>query len=57
MVAVAVLNVLAVFGNEAVVVIKVLLVMGEELLSVTIAEMFVAVREVEVMIGVRDLGV
>lgn len=61
MVAVAVLNVLVVLGNEIVAVIKVLLVVGEELLSVTVAEMFMAVREgvidVDVIIGVRDLVV
>lgn len=58
--AVAVLNVLAVGGNEAVVVIE-KLVTGEELLLVTVAEMFVAVRErvieVEVITGLRGLGV
>lgn len=58
--AVAVLNVLAVGGNEAVVVIE-KLVTGEELLWVTVAEMFAAVRkgviEAEVITGLRGRGV
>lgn len=61
MAAVAALNVLAGLGSEVVVVIKGLPGMGEELLSVAVAGIFAAVREgvieVEVVTGVRDLGV